>query len=81
MMYSNWGWGAWLVMSLVMLAGIVVVLAALFMVFRSVDRPNDRSGAGPVSGPGHASRVLDERFARGEIDAAEYRQKRELLRS
>jgi putative membrane protein len=28
-----------------------------------------------------AERLLDERFARGEIDAEEYRQRRQLLRA
>lgn len=41
-------------------------------------RPDDTIRS---AGPGDAERLLDERFARGEIDADEYTHCRDLLRS
>jgi putative membrane protein len=41
-----------------------------------------RSGRGPLGrGPGSPAAVLGERFARGEIDAEEYRARMEVLKS
>lgn len=62
------GWGWWWMG----LAGVVfwaVVAWAIVMLVRS----------GTVHGS-HARDVLDERFARGEIDEDEYRRRRELIR-
>lgn len=36
-------------------------------------------GSGPPDSTGRARRILDERFARGEIDAAEYHRLRDEL--
>ncbi|MGN6331660.1 MAG: SHOCT domain-containing protein [Motilibacteraceae bacterium] len=40
-----------------------------------------RHDPGPSTRSDEAQRLLDERFARGEIDADEYRARRDLLRS
>ncbi len=71
----GWGSGGWVVMALVMLALAVVVFMALF-----------RSGRSNASTPGPARRstseqLLDERFARGEMDADEYQARRDVLRA
>ncbi|MGR6316918.1 SHOCT domain-containing protein [Micromonospora soli] len=52
----------WFLLGLVVLAGLV------WLVFRL-------TGGGPAAG-GPARRILDERYARGELDDEEYRRRR-----
>ena len=70
----NW-WG-WLVGStgLVAFWGLVVWAVSFFATGGS-RRPEE----GPR--PDEAKRILDERFAQGELDAEEYRQRREIIES
>jgi putative membrane protein len=77
---GGWGWGGWLVMALMLLAFWGLVALVLVMLVRG-------PGHGPSSGgpsreePGaHARHILEERLARGEIDADEYQKRRDLLR-
>ena len=57
-----------------------LIVAVIVMVFRSWGhRPEGTSAAG-TSSEDDALRVLDTRFARGEIDAEEYTSRRDLLR-
>ncbi len=71
------GWGGWLLMTLMMLAFWALLIFGGLAVFRSLRR----DGKPPPDAKADAERLLDERFARGEIDAEEYTQRRELLRS
>ena len=72
------GWGGWLVMSLVMVVFWGLVVAGGIALWRSAGR--DRGDRAPAQPP-TPEQVLDERFARGEIDVEEYTRRRELLRS
>lgn len=71
---TGMGWWGWAFMGLTTVLLWGAVIAGIVAIFR---------------GPGSASRpseptpreVLDERFARGEIDAEEYRARRSVLRS
>lgn len=76
------GWGGWIVMTLMMLVFWGLLIFGGLAVFKSLRRDDDR-GHADRGGDGRpeAERILDERFARGEIDADDYRQRRELLRS
>jgi putative membrane protein len=78
-----WGWGhmgawgmvwGWLFMALLLAALIVLVVVLVRMPSgrdsRSTRRPSGRS---------RAREVLDERYARGEIDSAEYDERRRRL--
>lgn len=72
------GWGGWIAMSLVMVAFWALVVFAVVAIFRgtssntrSADRPTNRD---PMQ-------ILEERFARGEIDAEEYHTRAEVLRT
>ena len=74
---DGFGWAGWVVMSLMMLAFWALLIFGGLAVARSLRRDDRRSAEGRAS----AEQLLDERFARGEIDAEDYRQRRELLRA
>lgn len=78
MWYDNGaGWGWWLLMGfgIVALWGFVAVAVSTL-----VRAPRDGSSDARPAEP-DPRQVLDERFARGEIDADEYRARRTLLGS
>ncbi len=74
--YGGMGWGGWLLMALSMAAFWALVAFAIVTVFRA--SRDDRSRAGRERDP---VTILDERFARGEIDEAEYHKRADVLRS
>lgn len=69
------GWAGWIVMTLLMLAFWALLIFGGLAIYRSAKR-DDRSAG---SDKADAEQLLDERFARGEIDAEDYQQRRELL--
>jgi putative membrane protein len=74
MMYWNgMGWGGWIMMTVTVVAFWVLVVAVVVALVRSVNRDSVRRP------PKDALELLDERFARGEIDEADYNHRRELL--
>ena len=75
--YGDVGWGGWVLMTLMMLAFWGLLVFGGIAVFRSLRRDEGSS----AQDRSDAQRLLDERFARGEIDADEYRARRELLHS
>lgn len=84
MMYGwngDWGVWAWVLMALMMLifwGGVVTVVILLLR------RGQGPAAPGPYSpyAPSHdeAERILNERFARGEIDETEFTARRAALR-
>lgn len=76
--WNNMGWAmgwGWLFMILV-LVGIVLLVVALIRGGSSGGRQGPRTGGGQRS---RARELLDERYARGEIDGAEYDERRRRL--
>ncbi len=69
------GWGGWLLMTLMMLAFWALLIFGGLAVDRSVRRDDNRSPQGRAD----AERLLDEWFARGEIDEDDYRHRRDVL--
>lgn len=76
MMWGNgMGWGGWLLMSFTTVGFWALVVFGIVALFRGTrdagtrDRPPERG----------AHQILDERFARGEIDAEEYRARQSVL--
>jgi putative membrane protein len=79
----DFGWG-WLMMSFGMVLGIALLVVLVWAVIRWV---NNRTSTpippplrGTQSGP-TALEILQQRYARGEIDTATYEQMRERLQA
>lgn len=82
MMYGwdGWGWGGWIVMTVLMVVFWAVVITAIVLAIRYASAGGQRSQAAGDASTRKAEDVLAERFARGEIDDEEYRQRMSLLR-
>jgi len=80
---NGWGGGHWIAMIVMMVLFWSVIAAVAIAVMRSGSW--SRRDAPPPSEPSdptrHAERILHERFARGEIDEAEYTRRHDLLKS
>ena len=72
---NGMGWGGWLLMTLTTVAFWAVVVFGIVALFRGSGGPGPRD----ARRDGDARRILDERFARGEIDAEEYRTRQSIL--
>ncbi|MBF6354172.1 SHOCT domain-containing protein [Nocardia higoensis] len=73
---SGWGYG---LMAVGMAVFWALLIAALILTIRYLDRPSTPAGGPPIVRP-TAEQVLAERFARGEIDADEYHHRLATLR-
>lgn len=71
------GWAGWLVMVVVMVAFWGLVILGVVAIFRGIgktDEPVERTNRrDPMQ-------ILDERFARGELDLDEYHARQDVLR-
>jgi putative membrane protein len=74
--HGGWGWGGWVAMGLTMLLFWGLIIVGVIAVVRSW-RPGSHDARG---GQSNATALLDERFARGEIDEEDYRKRRDLLK-
>ena len=68
--HDSMGWGGWLLMTLAMVAFWALVVFAVVALFRGTDPRADRRTP---------EQILDERFARGEIEEMEYQARRDAL--
>lgn len=66
-------WGDWLLTALMMLIFWGGVIAVVVLAIRGFGRPSE-------PGRKDAESILEERFARGEIDAEELESRRKVLR-
>jgi putative membrane protein len=73
-MHWNDGWGGWFFMGLFMLIAWGAVVCAIVYVTRDRRRRPDARPEEPRS-----MDILEERFARGEIDEQEFRERRKAL--
>ena len=71
--YSGWAWWQAGLMWLVMIAFLALLIWVVYALVTGVTRRGREPERGEQQ-PGGARRILDERLARGEIDADEYRQ-------
>lgn len=75
---GGWGWGGWfamLIMMLIFWGAVAWVVVSLIR--HGGPRPHEQTPGVHAPDP---ARILDERFARGEIDDDEYKRRREVLR-
>ena len=70
------GWGGWIVMTLAMVAFWALVVFAVLALFRGTQRSGEST-----PDRGDPMQILDERFARGEIDEDEYHARSSVLRA
>ncbi|MDQ2754983.1 MAG: SHOCT domain-containing protein [Actinomycetota bacterium] len=77
--WGGMGGGGWVVMTVVMVAFMALVVVVVVALLRR-GRTIGVSGSGRTPLPS-AEKVLDERFASGEIDAEEYQTRRTALRT
>lgn len=71
------GWGGWIAMTLMMVAFWGLVIFAVVAIFRATTKT---TGPTDPAAPRDPMRILDERFARGEIEAEEYHSRQAILR-
>lgn len=55
------------------------VVAGVVYLVRALSKQSDRASAAQSRDSGSAQRILDERYARGEIDKDEYEERRRSL--
>lgn len=72
------GWGGWLFGPIAFLLFIIAVVVVVIAAARWFGSSSKMTG-GPQPAHKTALDILKERYARGEIDAEEYREKRQLL--
>jgi putative membrane protein len=78
--YGGWGMGAWLLISVITLVVLAVIVVGVVALSRRSNATAQAPAVAPAAdGSAAALRTLDERFARGEIDEAEYTKRRDLL--
>lgn len=70
--HDGMGWGGWLLMTLAMVAFWAIVVFAVVAL---------SGGAAPRKDRRTPEQILDERFARGEIDEVEYQTRRDALQA
>ena len=81
--YYNGGshWGLWILTSLAMLVFWGILAWAVVNIVRHNNAHRDGRSQSPAgTGGSDALRILDERFARGEIETDEYTRRRDLLK-
>ncbi|MEA5457120.1 SHOCT domain-containing protein [Sinomonas sp. JGH33] len=80
--YGTWGVWGWVAMGIVMLLFWGGVAALIVVLVRGARGGWGGGGYYPPAGPSpdDPERILGQRFARGEIDEAEYKARLEALR-
>lgn len=74
--HDGMGWGGWVVMTIAMVAFWALVVVAVISIFRGSQRQTET-----FADHRDPMQILDERFARGEIDADEYHARGKVLRA
>lgn len=79
--FGGWGWVGWTLMTVGMVAFWALVITAIVLLIRYLATSRGTAVSPPPnSGSASAEDMLAQRFAHGEIDEQEYRQRLALLR-
>ncbi len=70
-----WGWGGMIFGPIMMVVFIAVIVGAVILVIRWTGL----GGSAVTGGANKARHILDERFARGEIDKDDYEERKRVL--
>ena len=73
--YDGWTGWFWMVAMMLLFWGGLIIVAVLLLRGRGGGQADRQAPRGPS-----AAEILDERFARGEIDREEYEERRNALR-
>ncbi|WP_142383355.1 SHOCT domain-containing protein [Mycobacterium intracellulare] len=76
--YGGWGWVGWILTAVVFVVVFALLITVAVMAVRYLS--GGQRGAGGPMRPRGAEDVLAERFARGDIDEEEFRQRVTALR-
>lgn len=74
----GWGWLGAILGLLIFLLIVAVLATGLVYLLRALRRP-ESGGAATADSKDRARQILDERYARGEIDHDDYEQRRRVL--
>lgn len=77
----GWGWVGAILGLLVLLLIVAVLVAGLAYLLRALRRSHPGDTGSPDTSDQRAAQILDERYARGEIDQDDYEQRRRVLGS
>ena len=72
---GTWGWGGMIFGPIMMIVFIAVIVGAVVLVLRWTGL----GGSAVAGGANKARHILDERFARGEIDKDDYEERKRVL--
>ena len=77
---GGWGWGGWIMMTIVMVLFWAAVITAIVLAVRYLAGGNHHQNQAGAGSARVAEDMLAERYARGEIDDDEFRKRLTLLR-
>ena len=72
---GSWGWGGMIFGPIMMIVFIALIVGAVVLVIRWTGL----GGSSVAGGANKARQILDERFARGEIDKDDYEERKRVL--
>ena len=84
--HMDWGDGGWWMVGLMFFFGLALVAVVVWAIIASTRSNPQSQVTAPIATPPEprgpsAREILDQRFAGGEIDAAEYAERKQLLGS
>ncbi len=72
---GGWGWGGMIFGPIMMIVFLALIVGAVVLVIRWTGL----GGSAVAGGANKARNILDERFARGEIDKDDYEERKRVL--